>query len=412
MALAQASQGHRRRVQSHAHGYWQPAAGAVGRRSPPYGSIAPEACQARACASPIALTIIGHSKRQLAVNILLVRLSAIGDVLFATPLIDALRRRYPEAKIDWLVQPECAPLLECHPGLNDVLIWPRQEWLTLWRHRRLLTLARRVLAFRRRLRAERFDLALDLQGLMKSGLLTWLSGAPKRVGLGSREGSRWLMTRVLPRGGDTRRIGSEYRFLAETLELPTGEFRMALHTAPEDRAFAAAQMQEQGLDEGYVVLCPFTTRPQKHWVESRWAELAAELARDFGLPSVLLGAPADRVAAGRILAARTSNILCLVGQTSLREAAAVIERARLVIGVDTGLGHMGIALARPTLVLFGSTRPYLDTNRANAHVLYHPLSCSPCRRDPTCDGRFMCMRLITVAECLVAARCVLAPEAA
>ena len=86
--------------------------------------------------------------------------------------------------------------------------------------------------------------------------------------------------------------------------------------------------------------------------------------------------------------------------TSLRQAAALIERAKLLIGVDTGLTHMGIAFDRPTLCLFGSTCPYLDTTHDNAQVIYHRLSCSPCKRRPTCDGRFDCMQAISVDEVL------------
>jgi len=341
------------------------------------------------------------------VKILLTRLSAIGDVVFATALIDAFRRAYPQAELVWLVQPECAPLVQHHPQLSAVLVWPRQDWQALWRQRRLLRLAGEVHAFRRRLRAYRFDLAVDLQGLMKSGLLTWLSGARERIGLGSREGSRWLMTRTLPRGGDDQRIGSEYRYLAETLGLPVADFAMALYTGASERGAADQWIREYGLGDGYIVLCPFTTRPQKHWMEPRWAELAGRLCAELGMPTVLLGGPGDRAGADRVRAQAKGDLVDLVGQTRLLEAAALIERARLVIGVDTGLGHMGIALRRPTLLLFGATRPYLDTGRADARVLYHPLGCSPCRREPTCQGRYMCMRLITVEQCLDAASALL-----
>lgn len=340
-------------------------------------------------------------------KILLTRLSAIGDVVFATALIDAFRRAYPQAELVWLAQPECAPLVQHHPQLSAVLVWPRQDWLALWRQRRLLQLAGEVHALRRRLRAHRFDLAVDLQGLMKSGFLTWLTGARERIGLGSREGSQWLMTRTLPRGGDPERIGSEYRYLAENLGLPVGDFAMALHTGTAEQTAAAQWIREYGLGAGYVALCPFTTRPQKHWLEPRWAELAGRLRAQFGMPVVLLGGPGDREAASRVRAQARDALVDLVGETRLLEAAAVIERARLVIAVDTGLGHMGIALQRPTLLLFGSTRPYLDTGRADAQVLYHPLGCSPCRREPTCQGRYMCMRLITVDQCLGAAAALL-----
>ena len=337
-------------------------------------------------------------------RILLVRLSAIGDVVFASALVGAFRRAYPEAHLAWLVQPECRPLLEHHPDLDEVLVWPHGEWRKLWRHRRLRDLWRAAVALRADLRRQGFDLAIDLQGLLKSGALTWLSGAPRRIGLGSREGSQWLMTQVIPRAGDPRRIGSEYRHLAETLGLPLEGFAMGVHYGAEDLAHAEALMESAGLRDGFAALCPFTTRPQKHWIEGRWAELATALEAGLGLPSVILGGPGDRAAAARILGLAGGRPIDLAGQTTLPQAAALLHRADLVVAVDTGLGHMAIALRRPSLLLFGSTRPYLDTGRPEAKVLYHPLTCSPCRRRPTCGGAFTCMGLIGVAEVLAAAR--------
>jgi len=347
-------------------------------------------------------------------RILVIRLSAIGDIVFASPIIAALRRAYPQAHLAWLAQPECAPLLRHHPDLDQVITWPRGEWRALWQERRWGELGRRVRALRADLRRQGFDLVLDLQGLLKSGLLAWLTGARERVGLGSREGSQWLMTRVVPRSGDPRAIGSEYRFLAETLGLPLEGFAMSLVPGEEARAFARDLIERRGLGAGYAVLCPFTTRPQKHWFEARWAELATRLHRELGLPVLMLGGPADGEAARRIQAQSdagrasppgyppANGLVNLAGTTSLLQAAALIESSQLVIGVDTGLSHMGIAFDRPSLLLFGSTRPYLDTGRAKARVLYHPLPCSPCKRRPTCQGRFDCMGLIGVDEVLSA----------
>ncbi len=98
----------------------------------------------------------------------------------------------------------------------------------------------------------------------------------------------------------------------------------------------------------------------------------------------------------------------MAGETSLSQAAALISRARLLVGVDTGLMHMGIAFAVPTIAIFGSTCPYLDTGRDNTRILYKALDCSPCRRRPTCDGRFDCMQEIGVEEVLGNARELLA----
>ncbi len=335
--------------------------------------------------------------------ILIVRLSALGDVVMASPLVRALRARYPDARIAWLVQPEAASLLEAHPELDEVIVWPRGDWHALARRGRWRALAREVRAFARRLRAARFDLVLDLQGLAKSGALARLTRAPRRVGLGSREGSRWLMTEVVDAPPDDPRMGSEYRRLAEALGLDPADFDMAVGLEEADRAFADELIARHGLAAGYAALCPFTTRPQKHWREERWRELAGRLHAQTGLPSVMLGGPGDHEAAAAIRAGAGDGLVDATGATSLREAAALIARARLVVGVDTGLMHMGIAFGVPTVALFGSTRPYLDTGRDDTAVLHKDLWCSPCRRRPICGGAYSCMRLIEVDEVLAAA---------
>jgi heptosyltransferase-1 len=112
----------------------------------------------------------------------------------------------------------------------------------------------------------------------------------------------------------------------------------------------------------------------------------------------MLGGPGDRAAAAQITSSYPEQLISLVGDTSLRQAAAVIARGALVVGVDTGLTHIGIAMNRPTLCLFGSTRPYQQTTHENAQVIYHPRSCSPCKRKPTCQGSFDCMADIKVGE--------------
>jgi heptosyltransferase-1 len=329
-------------------------------------------------------------------SILIVRLSAIGDIVFASPLIHALRQRYPTARISWLVQPESKVLLEYHPELDDVVVWPRGRWQTLYRKRQWLTLWREVISFRRSLRQRGFDLALDVQGLLKSGVLTWLSGARQRIGLGSREGSRYLMSHTVEKGGEPRRIGSEYLYLAEQLGLPVDGFDMYVGLANEDQAFANHSIEKYQLNQGFVVICPFTTRPQKHWFNASWQALIERVAERWQLPVVMLGGPGDTQSAQKIQA--SARLVNLVGETSLRQAAALIARASLVVGVDTGLTHIGIAMNKPTLCLFGSTRPYLDTTHENAQVIYHPRSCSPCKRKPTCNGSFDCMAEITAEE--------------
>ena len=341
-------------------------------------------------------------------RILIVRSSAIGDVVFASALPAAIKRAYPDAHVAWLVEPGIHELLLTDPAIDEVITWSKAEWVKLWKGGQKLELARRVLALRRELHARQFDVALDLQGLLKSGFITWLSGARRRVGLGSKEGSQLLMTEVIPRGGDIHRIGSEYQFLAQHLGADAGDFLPTLHVGPAADASVQAKLAAHGLTTGrYAVFAPFTTRPQKHWFEDAWQALAPQLIAATGLTPVILGGPADADAAARIAAA-DPRIVNLAGQTRLPEAVALIARSALVIGVDTGLTHMGTALARPTVAIFGSTCPYTNTGRPTGRVLWLGLECSPCRRRPTCGGKFTCLRDISPAMVLDAARAMLA----
>ena len=325
-------------------------------------------------------------------RILIVRLSAIGDVVFSSPLIMALKKRYPQAEISWLVEPPAAPLIQANPNLTEVIVWPKGEWQLLWRNRQYVDLARAVLTFRRQLRARRFDLVLDVQGLMKSAVLARLTGAPQRIGFVAKEKTGWLLTRRLTKRADNTQISSEYRGFAEDIGLDTDSFDLSVALTEED-----CERAREGLEQGpYAVIAPFTTRPQKHWFDSYWFELAELIDRQFGLRVVMLGGPADMDHAATL--ADGSVIQSRVGQLSLRGSAGVISQASLLVGVDTGLTHMGIAFNVPTVAIFGSTCPYRDTGRDNARVIYHHLPCSPCRRNPTCDGRFDCLREISPQE--------------
>lgn len=341
-------------------------------------------------------------------GILIVRLSAIGDVIMASGLIPCLRAAWPEARIGWLTEESNADLLRHNPRLDRLHPWPRRRWRELRRAGHYRELAGAAAGLVRELRAERYDWVLDLQGLLKSGIWARLAGGRRRVGLGSREGSQFLMHQVLDRRSGDLRMGREYRKLAAWLGASAEDFVPDIAVGGEERAAAAALLREAGVQGEYAVFAPFTTRPQKHWLDPRWAELARRL--DENLPVLLLGGPGDRARAALIRAGAERRLLDLTGRTTLGQCAAVIERASLLVGVDTGLTHLGIAQGIPTLALFGSTRPYLDGGRANARVLYEPLACSPCRRRPTCAGRFDCMALHTAESVAAAASQLLHPK--
>jgi heptosyltransferase-1 len=335
-------------------------------------------------------------------SILIVRLGAIGDIVFASSLIPVLRRAFPSARLVWLADEANKDLLIHNPRLDRVAIWPRARWARLRKEGHYGILLREFRALVRSLREERFDWVLDLQGLMKSGVWAALAGGRTRIGLGSREGSQFLMTKRIDRRTESNTIGNDYLKLAVELGLDTEVFAMDFVPGDEAETEAGRVLDTLGIRGPYAAIFPFTTRPQKHWIDGNWSALADEIGTRYGWPVVMLGGPGDTERAAGIQRRCGPGMKNLAGKTGLAVSGALIRRAALGIGVDTGLTHMSIALGRPTLALFGSTAPYLETGRSDAVVLYEALPCSPCERHPVCDGAFTCMARLTAGKTLAA----------
>ncbi len=360
--------------------------------------------------------------------ILLVRLTARGDVLLASPVVEALRRRYPKAHIAWAVESHARSMIEHHEGVDEIIVWDRASWKAMIRAKRWRALWRAFRELRARLRAPGFDVALDLQGLLRSGWVSWLSGAPVRIGLGSKEGSWMLMTGTVPRHGAAPGSTTlQYPYFAAAIGLPSDALSLHLALNDEEEGFVPRFVAEHGLTRGYAALAPFTTRPQKHWFEDRWAALAARIRDELGLPVVLLGGPDDREAAARIATATEAQarsvapaevragdpnardaspprLIDLTGRTRLGEAAAVVKHAGLFLGVDTCLTHVAVTFERPSVLLFGSNIPYREAPHARARIALQLQPCAPCGNRPTCGGAFWCMQALEVDEVFALAR--------
>lgn len=337
-------------------------------------------------------------------RILIIRPSAMGDIVMASGMARILRQASPQARICWLVEPGLADLLRTHPDIDEIIVWPKGEWRRLWRERRWLQLLRAVASLRRELRQRRFDLVLDAVGLTKSRALLGLAGGKRTIGFASKEPGSFLLDSVVPKPQGETRMGAEYAAMMVALGLVADDYAPVLAVAAKDAESARRTVAGLGISGGYAVVAPFTTRPQKHWFAASWQELCRRIVAELQLPVVILGGPAERSAGEELAAAAGPGVYSLCGATTLGETTALIEKTALLVGVDTGLTHMGTAFRRPTVALFGATRPYLTTVSPVTRVLYQPLPCSPCRRTPTCDGAFTCMRAHTPESVLSACR--------
>ena len=334
-------------------------------------------------------------------RILIIRPSSIGDVVMASPMLQVLKKAYPSSHIAWLLSPSFTDLLQSHPLVDDIIIWDKGTWTRLWKSGQIISLLKNMFAFMKELRAQNFDLVLEAQGLFRSRILAWMSGGKEKIGFESKEPGRFLLTKVISRGPRNKQMSSEYYQMMKELGItPQTPFKPLLAVPNERTRSANRKLLQAGIGKTYAVFCPFTTRPQKHWLENRWIDLSVRIREELHLPALILGGPEDHKSGDRIESLSHGAAINFAGKTSLGEAMAILKGSSLVIGVDTGLTHMGAAFDTPTVALFGATCPYLYTDAPSFAVIYHELPCSPCKRSPTCDGDFTCMRRIGVDEVL------------
>ncbi len=275
---------------------------------------------------------------------LVVRLSAIGDVVHALPVASALKRHGWET--GWLVEPPARPLLEGHPAIAWLVRAPATRRFR-WREAR---------AARAELQSRSYDVALDLQGLWKSATWARMSGARRVIGYGKpwrREGASGLLLRErVPPAADVRHVIDENLALLRPLGMEAvGSREFAL---PETPGAVDDRLRERGLRE-FAVLNPGGGWLEKLWPPERFGELAVGL-RERGLPSLVTWGPGEQPLAERVVeAARGAASLCF--PTTLLELLALLRRARLMVAADTGPLHMACAVGTPVVGVYGPTDP-------------------------------------------------------
>lgn len=285
-------------------------------------------------------------------RILLIRPSALGDVARTVPLVVALRRAYPGAWIDWLVQDSFVDVAAGHPDVSRVLPFPRRTF-NLWRETR----DRRALwKYLRSFGREGYDLVIDAQGLARSAVIARFTTAPVRVGhADARECAWWFYTHRVPSDIETHTV-ERMAGLVRALGLPvaTDAAAMRLYSPAHATGFAASV---PGLSGRYAVLAPTSRWVSKQWPDERYAELAATLA-DRGIAVALVGATQERRQVGTCLelARKRPGVIDLVGGTGIGQLMDLIAHASLVVGNDSAALHIAVGFGRPLVALYGPTR--------------------------------------------------------
>jgi lipopolysaccharide heptosyltransferase II len=287
----------------------------------------------------------------------------------------------------WSIEPACLPLVHGYPGIDGVIVFERQRG---WKE---------FFPFLARVRAEQFDLVLDLQRHFKSGIVSWWSGAAQRIGFNRADCKEfnWVFNNLhIDSYGDSILKLDHYLKFAEFLGIASSpvEWQFSL-SAEED---ARVDRHLVGASPRFAVLFVGTRWESKQWFPEQMARCAELLRREFQLDTVLLGAPDERELALAAVAAAQTPLVNRVGHTSLREALGIVQRAAVAVGTDTGLMHVAAAVQTPVISLWGATSPERTGPYGFADLtIQGKAPCAPCNRRNCNIGR-ICLESITTEQ--------------
>lgn len=288
----------------------------------------------------------------------IVMMSAVGDAVHVLPVLNALKRHSPDAKVSWVLQPGAASLVRGHPAVDDIVIFDRSlGW-------------RAYPAVRRELARRQLDIVLGLQVYFKAGLVTALTRAPVKLGF-DRARARdlnWLFTTDRIHRREGQHVQDQYFEFVEALGIPHEPVVWNLGPWENERAWQREFVKQ--FDRPIAPIVVATSKAEKDWMPERWAEVADSLAGDFGLQPVLVGGRSAReLEAERIILDRAKVPVTSALGSGLRNLVGILDGSALVLSPDTGPLHMTVALNRPVISLMGYTNP----KRVGPYRRFHDL---------------------------------------
>ena len=300
------------------------------------------------------------AKRQFQ-NILIIKPSSLGDVARGIPLFHAIKQRYPEAKISWLVRPDCAQILQGLGGLDEIITFDRKQLSKVGRN---IAATKAFFNFMKLLRSKQYDLVLDFQGLFRSGLFGWITKAPVRIGFGhAREMATHFYTHKVICYDNEHVVDTMWRF-GYLLDFISCKKDFTIDFNNDHYKQATTCLTAHHLSpKQYIVLLIGGTDPLKRWPVEMFSKLAVKLFNSHNLPIVLIGAGETEVALAKTFMMQCEKImagrLCvnLVNQTSIGEAAIIIKKSALVCGNDSGPLHIADSFDLPVISIYGPTDP-------------------------------------------------------
>jgi heptosyltransferase I len=369
-------------------------------------------------------------------RILLIKPSALGDVVHTIPVLVKLRTRYPRARIDWLITPENAEVVRHHPALSNVVLFARRDFSKPG-HR-----WRAVIGFfdlLKQIRRAKYDLVVDMHGQVRSAFFALISGARVRIGFdrpikfsrtisaehdlrnvpsrgwrGAREGSWIAYTHRIPIPTLDVHAVDRYLWVGKLLGFDDEPPNLAIHLSAETIRNVEGLLEQQGIPAGkpLVVLVPGTIWETKHWTIDGFAGVARHFLRE-GFAVVLAGTKRDETRS-RQIAEAAPGTRDLSGKTSPADLAALIQRSEVAVTNDSGSMHVAASLGKPMVSVFGPTNPvHIGPYERPESVVRVDLPCSPCnyRRLAQCPYDHACMKQVTSAMVVERAQKILASAA-
>jgi len=333
--------------------------------------------------------VLGRKDRRK--KILIFNVNWLGDVIFSSPFIRAVREAFPDSYIACAAPPRCKEILESNTRINELIIFDEKG-----SERSLLG----KMNFTARLRRERFDIAFILHRSMTRALMTYMAGIKERVGYDTKRRGFLLTNKLKSPPKELHRV-EHFLGLAKAMgaEATKGDYELFI-TEP-DRKKANRILESAGIIglEEYVVLNPGGNWDPKRWPVSSFAKLADRLIDAYGLKVLMTGSKKDRVLADEIRKKMEYEPASVCGKTNLRELGAVLEKSRLVIAGDSGPMHIAVSTGTNVVALFGPTSPDITGphGRGSYTVLKGDVGCDvPCYDTSCRDNR--CMKAITVDD--------------
>jgi len=291
-------------------------------------------------------------------RVLIVRPSALGDVCRTVPALASLRRAMPDARIDWLVHENFAEAVRHHPALDELVLFPRQRFGAIWRSPAVL---REAIGWARQLARQRYDIAVDLQGLFRSGLFTRLTRAPRRIGFANARELAWL-------GYNRRyRVDPNVHTVDHMLGLLAAhgypiERDMRLYLGEQDKQWLDDYLDGEGKPPvPYACLAPMARWRCKCWPLKRYVEIGRRLLADgiAGERLIVVAAPDERQHVRPLLDAFRNDDRVACPTTTVGQMMAIVANSQLLVSNDSSPLHMAVGFDRPMVAVFGPTNPAL-----------------------------------------------------